>query len=133
MQEFAQKSVTRKKGVSLKDLEATEEVLNKKLDQQYQELLQIVNAPEFGEWQFYPIKEPQNLRKTFDDVVRNTQIAHQGGFSEEMIAIAENGTGNFLCMLSGHPEVYLQDHEKEKPEVVASDLKNFIEKAETID
>ncbi|WP_034565129.1 SMI1/KNR4 family protein [Carnobacterium gallinarum] len=123
-------STTRKKGVTLQDLQKTEHLLDVILDPCYQELFQLVNAPEFGEWLFYPIKDRLNLRKTFDDVVRNSQIAHGEGLPKEYIVIAENGTGNYLCMLSGQPQIYHKDHEQDLPRKIAPDLKTFIQQAE---
>lgn len=130
MRRFAEMSTTRKKGVSGLCIQETELALENTFDEQYKELVKIVNAPEYGEWRFYPIKDKENLKKTFDDVIRNTKLEREAGLPSEFIAIAENGTGNFLCMKSGEQSVYHKDHEYELPEQIFSDLKEFIQQAE---
>ncbi|MBC1558486.1 SMI1/KNR4 family protein [Listeria booriae] len=107
MKKYADLSVTCKTGVSPQDL---------------------VDAPEFGEWLFYPVKDKRNLRKTFYDIVRNTKIARESGLPEAFVVIAEDGTSDFLCMMSGQPQVYYKNHEQDSAEVIANDLKAFIER-----
>ncbi|MBC1373555.1 SMI1/KNR4 family protein [Listeria booriae] len=128
MKKYADLSITCKTGVTPQDLVDAEQLLGVQLDSQYKELFQLVNAPEFGEWLFYPVKDKRNLRKTFDDIVRNTKIARESGLPEAFVVIAENGTGDFLCMRSGQPQVYYQNHEQDSAEVIANDLKAFIER-----
>lgn len=126
MEIYAKLSTTTKPGISLKSLESTEKELDIILDIQYKQLLQLVNAPEFGDWTFFPIKDIKNLKKTFDDVVRNTKINRDYGLPKEYFVIAENGTGDYLCMLSNHPQIYYANHENSSLELVANDLKTFI-------
>lgn len=116
MKQFAEKSTTRKKGISDSCLQETEKSLAITLDKHYKDLVTLVNAPEYGEWCFYPIKDKKNLKKTFDDVVRNTKLERVAGLAQDFIVIAENGTGNFLCMKSGEAEIYHKHHEQEYPE-----------------
>lgn len=133
MEQFAKKSATKKKGVSALCLQETEQLLAVLLDEQYKNLIKIVNAPEYGEWCFYPIKDKNNLKKTFDDVVRNTKLKRTEGLPSAFIAIAENGTGNFLCMMSGESRIYHKNHEHEEPEEIFSNLKEFIQHAEAFE
>ncbi|WP_321388370.1 SMI1/KNR4 family protein [uncultured Enterococcus sp.] len=130
---FAEMSTTKKRGVTAASIQETEQLLTVTLDEQYKALLQLVNAPEYGEWRFYPIKDEQNLRKTMDDVVRNTKLKRAEGLPAEFVVIAENGTGNFLCMKSGESAIYHNDHEEECPMKVFQDLKAFIHQAETFE
>lgn len=97
-----------------------------KFDKQYINLIQIINALEFGEWCFYPVKDKTNLRKMFDDVVRNTSLKRNDGLSEKFVAIAENGMGDFLCVRSGELEIYHQNHEEDESTIIFSNLKEFI-------
>ncbi|MBC1227610.1 SMI1/KNR4 family protein [Listeria booriae] len=127
MKTYANLSTTGKPGVSLHNLQATELALNVTLDSQYKKLFQLVNAPEFGEWIFYPIKDTNNLKKTFDDVVRNTNLSRESWLPEEYVVIAENGTGDYVCMLSENQQVYYANHETNSLEVVADNLKDFID------
>ncbi|MBC2160232.1 SMI1/KNR4 family protein [Listeria booriae] len=128
MKKYADLSVTCKTGVLPQDLVDAEQLLGVQLDSQYKALFQLVNAPEFGEWLFYPVKDKRNLRKTFDDIVRNTKSARESGLPEAFVVISEDGTGDFLCMMSGQPQVYYQNHEQGSAEVIANDLKAFIER-----
>ncbi|MBC1286348.1 SMI1/KNR4 family protein [Listeria booriae] len=128
MKKYADLSVTCKTGVLPQDLVDAEQLLGVQLDSQYKALFQLVNAPEFGEWLFYPVKDKRNLRKTFDDIVRNTKIARESGLPEAFVVIAEDRTGDFLCMMSGQPQVYYKNHEQDSAEVIANDLKAFIER-----
>lgn len=130
MEQFAKRSATKKKGVTEECLQETEQLLAVVINEEYKALLKLVNAPEYGEWCFYPIKDKRNVKKTFDDVARNTQLKRAEGLPPQFFAIAENGTGNFLCMKSGESAIYHQDHEQESPEKVFSDVKEFIIHAE---
>ena len=130
MEQFAKMSATKNKGVTEECLQETEQLLAVVIDEQYKALVKLVNAAEYGEWCFYPIKDKRNLKKTFDDVVRNTQLKRAEKLPPQFFAIAENGTGNFLCMKSDESAIYHQNHEQESPEKFFSDLKEFITHAE---
>ena len=130
MNEYAEKSDSQKQGVSTQCLDETEAALGIVLAQQYRELFQLVNAPTFGEWLFYPIKDKKNLKKTFDDVVRNTKLKWEEGLPQSFVAIAENGTGNVLCMKRDEALVYHFHHEVQAPDKVFNDLKEFIDHSE---
>ncbi|EUJ32672.1 SMI1/KNR4 family protein [Listeria cornellensis] len=63
MERYVAMSTTQKKGVILTDLAKLEQELGIRFGPEYRELVQLLNAPEFGEWLFYPVKDMRNLKK----------------------------------------------------------------------
>ncbi|MBC1457731.1 SMI1/KNR4 family protein [Listeria newyorkensis] len=131
MERYVAMSTTQKEGVMLADLVKLEQELGIRFSSEYRELVQLVNAPEFGEWLFYPVKDARNLKKTFDDVARNTKLARENGLSNAFIAIAEDGTGDLLCLRIGNSgellrEVYVWLHETGECEQTYRDLGEMI-------
>ncbi|WP_221639730.1 SMI1/KNR4 family protein [Paenilisteria rocourtiae] len=75
--------------------------------------------------------QPQNLRKTYDGVLRNTKLARENGLSNQFVAIADDGTGDLLCLRIGNSkqmleEIYLGSHESGKCEQMYSNLVELI-------
>lgn len=70
------------------------------------------------------------MKKTWDDLVRQNEEVLDGEISDDLIAIAEDGTGDYLCLKvedgkAGDP-VYLWLHETDETEELAPTLKDFI-------
>lgn len=130
MQEIIKLLETNKKGVEESAIRETEQKLNIRFPDQYVQLFKLANGPEVGEWTLFPIKDPKNMKKTWDDVVRQNEEVLDGEISENLIAIAEDGTGDYLCLKvengkAGDP-VYLWLHETDETEELAPTLKDFI-------
>jgi len=130
MQEIIKLLETNKKGVEESAISETEQKLNIRFPDQYVQLFKLANGPEVGEWTLFPIKDPKNMKKTWDDVVRQNEEVLDGEISENLIAIAEDGTGDYLCLKvedgkAGDP-IYLWLHESDETEEIALTLKDFI-------
>ncbi|WP_282020948.1 SMI1/KNR4 family protein [Planomicrobium okeanokoites] len=130
MQEIIKLLETNKKGVEESAIRETEQKLNVRFPDQYVQLFKLTNGPEVGEWTLFPIKDPKNMKKTWDDVVRQNKEVLDGEISDNLIAIAEDGTGDYLCLKvedgkAGDP-VYLWLHETDETEELAPTLKDFI-------
>lgn len=130
MQEIIKLLETNKKGVEESVIRETEQKLNIRFPDQYVQLFKLANGPEVGEWTLFPIKDPKNMKKTWDDLVRKNEEVLDGEISDDLIAIAEDGTGDYLCLKvedgkAGDP-VYLWLHETDETEELAPTLKDFI-------
>lgn len=130
MQEIIKLLETNKKGVEESAIRETEQKLNVRFPNQYVQLFKLANGPEVGEWTLFPIKDPKNMKKTWDDVVRQNEEVLDGEVSDDLIAIAENGTGDYLCLKvedgKAADPVYLWLHETDETEELAPTLKDFI-------
>jgi SMI1-KNR4 cell-wall/Protein of unknown function (DUF4241) len=122
---------TRKPGVDKIHIKAAEENLGALFPDEYKELFMLINNPEIGDWILYPIKDSLNLKKTWDDIVRQNLEQREEALSNDLIAIGENGTGDKLCFRVRkkfmQSQVYIWDHETTRARVVALSLKEFIE------
>jgi hypothetical protein len=122
---------TRKPGVDEIHIKAAEENLDALFPDEYKELFMLINNPEIGDWILYPIKDSLNLKKTWDDIVRQNLEQREEALSNDLIAIGENGTGDKLCFRVRkkfmQSQVYIWDHETTRTRVVALSLKEFIE------
>ncbi|RLQ89717.1 SMI1/KNR4 family protein [Planomicrobium sp. Y74] len=130
MQEIIKLLETNKKGVEEPAIRETEQKLNIRFPDQYVQLFKLANGPEVGEWTLFPIKDPKNMKKTWDDVVRQNEEVLDGEISENLIAIAEDGTGDYLCLKvedgKAADPIYLWLHETDETEELALTLKDFI-------
>lgn len=120
-----------KKGVSQRSIALTEEKLGFKLNTDLVDLYKLVNACEIGDWILFPIKDERNIRKTWDDLIRNNQNSLKPeGFPDNFVIIGENGTGNFICYKVENKQmtesIFYWDHEKRNIEGIANNLKQFI-------
>lgn len=119
-----------KRGVSDINLKSTEEQLGAALPKQYKELCKLTNNAQIGEWTLFPIKDPDNLKRTWDDIVRQNHEVKEEVMAHNLIAIGEDGTGDILCFRLKdnivENEVYIWYHETKEVEELASDLKEFI-------
>ncbi|MGA9290088.1 MAG: SMI1/KNR4 family protein, partial [Anaerobacillus sp.] len=68
----------------------------------YKELFKLSNNAQVGEWTLFPIKDSKNLKRTWDDIVR-----------ENVGIVCEN-------------RIYIWYHETGRIEEIASSLKEFI-------
>ena len=73
MQEIIKLLETNKKGVEEPAIRETEQKLTIRFPDHYVQLFKLANGPEVGEWTLFPIKDPKNIKKTWDDVVRQNQ------------------------------------------------------------
>ncbi|MCM3006125.1 SMI1/KNR4 family protein [Priestia koreensis] len=97
---------------------------------QLKELFKLVNNLGIGDWILYPIKGPSNLKKTWDDIVRQNTEIRADYMRKDLIAIGDNGSGDRLCVkvqdgLMGD-EIYLWYHEDGELEEYAPNLGEFI-------
>ena len=122
---------TRKPGVDEIHIKAAEEKLGALFPEEYKELFKMTNNPEIGDWILFPIKDTLNLKKTWDDVVRQNQEQREETLMRDLIAIGENGTGDKLCFRIRkkfmQSQVYIWDYETTRTRVAALSLKEFIE------
>lgn len=130
MEEFLFKIQSKKKGVSEELICNSEKKLGAKFPDQYRELIMVANKPEIGEWQFYPIKDPNNIKRTFDDVIRANLDINNRSQVYDLIFIAENGTGDQLCFKVQNnimlEPVFIWEHENGNLNKIAGNLKAFI-------
>lgn len=121
---------TRKLGVDESDIKAVEDKLGAVFPELYKELFKLVNNAEIGEWTLYPIKDNRNLKKTWDDIVRQNTEVREEYLSEDLIAIGDDGSGDKLCLKVNdgimEDKIYLWYHEDGELEEYAPDLKEFI-------
>ena len=121
---------TRKPGVTDLDIKSAEEQLGVVFPEQYKELFKLSNNAEIDEWTLFPIKESKNIKRTWDDIVRQNQDVRDEGMADNLISIGEDGTGDKLCfqivdtVIDG--KIYIWYHETEELEELASNLKEFI-------
>ncbi|UPO90416.1 SMI1/KNR4 family protein [Niallia sp. Man26] len=122
--------LTRKPGVDEIDIKAAEEKLQAVFPEQFVQLYHLVNNPEIGEWLLFPIKDRKNVKKTWDDIVRQNTEVRYIGMADEWIVIGENGTGDKLCLkkVNGlmREQIFLWYHESGEAEELAPSLKQFI-------
>lgn len=130
MQEIIKFLETNKKGVEESAIRNTEQELSIRFPDQYVQLCKLANGAEVGEWNLFPIKDPDDMKKTWGDVVRQNKEVLDGEIFENLIAIAENGTGDYLCLKveNGKADnpIFLWLHESDETEELASTLKDFI-------
>lgn len=123
---------TRKPGVDEIHIKETEEKLGALFPDEYKELFMLINNLEIGDWILYPIKDSQNLKQTWDDIVRQNLEQREEPLSKDLIAIGENGTGDKLCFRVRkkfmQSQVYIWNHETTQARIVALSLKEFTER-----
>ncbi|MEK4069925.1 SMI1/KNR4 family protein [Peribacillus sp. FSL R5-0717] len=121
---------TRKPGVTDLDIKSAEEKLGVVFPEQYKELFKLSNNAQIDEWTLFPIKDSKNLKRTWDDVVRQNQDVRDEGMADDLISIGEDGTGDKLCFrivdTVMDDKIYIWYHETEELEELASNLKEFI-------
>ncbi|WLR58850.1 SMI1/KNR4 family protein [Guptibacillus hwajinpoensis] len=121
---------SKKPGITELDIKLTEEKLNVDLPEQYKELFKLSNNAQIGEWTLFPIKDSKNLKRTWDDIVRENIDIKDEGMSEELISIGEDGTGDKLCFRNAgrvcDNRIYIWYHETRRIEEIASSLKEFV-------
>ncbi|WNS80198.1 DUF2750 domain-containing protein [Domibacillus sp. DTU_2020_1001157_1_SI_ALB_TIR_016] len=95
-------------------VQKAEQDLGISLPEDYKQLLLTQNKFEIGDWAFYPIKDEEFIKKTWDNIVRNNQELKEllpSGF----VAIADNGTLNQLGYINAEGYVtnalYYWNHE----------------------
>ncbi|WP_088292096.1 SMI1/KNR4 family protein [Bacillus mycoides] len=130
MKEVKEIIQTRKSGVDELDIKETEEKLGAIFPEQYRELIKLVNNAEIGEWTLYPIKDNRNLKKTWDDMIRQNVELRDEDIPENLVVIGDDGSGDKLCLkinngIMGN-EIYLWYHEDAEIEEYAPSLKEFI-------
>ncbi|TRZ39949.1 SMI1/KNR4 family protein [Niallia circulans] len=129
MNEILSYIMTKKPGVDEIDIFATEEKLGAAFPEQFRQLYKLVNNAEIGEWLLFPIKDRNNVKKTWDDIVRHNIEAQTEGL-EGWIVVGEDGTGDKLCLKSSNglmeQEVYIWYHEDCVADKVAPSLKELI-------
>lgn len=130
MQEIIKLLETNKKGVEESAIRETEQKLNVCFPDQYVQLFKLANGLEVGEWSLFPVKDSKNLKKTWDDVVRQNKEVLADVISEDLIAIAGDGTGDYLCLKveggKADDPIFLWLHETDETEELAPTLKDFI-------
>lgn len=121
---------TSKPGVTDINIKSAEEQLGVAFPNQYKDLFKLTNNAQIGEWTLFPIKDPKNLKRTWDDIVRQNQDVRDEGMADNLISIGEDGTGDKLCFRIVDTvmdnKVYIWYHETEEVEEIASNLKEFI-------
>lgn len=128
MKELIELFETHQKGVGEPAIRQAEQKLNARFPQQYIELFQLANSPQIGEWQLFPVKDPDNEKRTWDDVVRQNSEAAE--LPKELLIIGHDGTGDYVCFTvedgQAQDAVLLWDHETQQVEKLAPSLKQFI-------
>lgn len=108
------------------NVEVAEKELAVRLPREYRNRLIAVNGGELttggDNWKVFPVLDTSDQRKakrSANHVVLATLEARaRDGFPEDAVAIAENGSGNFLVLLPRKgrldPQVHVWDHETRK-------------------
>ena len=127
IRELAQISATQHPGADEKAIKETEKALGAAFPQDYRDLIGLVNAPQFFDWDFFPIKDERHPEETATDIVEHNKGKLRPRFlAADYIAFAESA-GDYLCfkMVNGKMEdaVYLQSEDLEFPEPAAPDIK----------
>lgn len=121
---------TKKPGVTDLDIKSAEERLEVLFPEQYKDLFKLSNQAQIDEWTLFPIKDPRNLKRTWDDIVRQNKDMRDEEMDENLISIGEDGTGDKLCYKIVdkivEDKIYIWYHETGELEEVASSLKEFI-------
>lgn len=121
---------TSKPGVTDINIKSAEVQLGVAFPNQYKDLFKLTNNAQIGEWTLFPIKDPKNLKRSWDDIVRQNQDVRDEGMAANLISIGEDGTGDKLCFRIVDTvmdnKVYIWYHETGEVEVIASNLKEFI-------
>ncbi|WP_211654137.1 SMI1/KNR4 family protein [Planococcus alpniumensis] len=121
---------TNRKGVAEAAIRETEQKLGIRFPDQYVQLFRLANGPEIGAWILFPVKDPDNEKKTWDDVVRQNKEVLDREFPDNLLAIAEDGTGDYLCLKvedeKAVDSIYLWLHETDETEELAPTLKDLI-------
>lgn len=117
-------------GVDENIIGESENFIGIKLPKQYKQLLKITNGCEIGDWFIFPVKDPKNIKKTWDDLVYNNRN-RPCQIPEKLIVFAHNGTGDYLCFKKYDENkiddsIYYWNHETGNQEKVAEDLRQFI-------
>lgn len=79
-----------KPGVTDLDIHLTEEKLGVTFPTQYKVLYKLSNHVQVGEWILFPIKDPNNRKKTWDDIVRQNIELRDEDIPAELIFIGED-------------------------------------------
>ncbi|WP_226683456.1 SMI1/KNR4 family protein [Sutcliffiella horikoshii] len=121
---------TSKPGVTDINIKSAEEQLGVSFPNQYKDLFKLTNNAQIGEWTLFPIKDSKNLKRTWDDIVRQNQEVRDEGMKDDLISIGEDGTGDKLCFrivdMVIDNKVYIWYHETEEVDEIALNLKEFI-------
>lgn len=130
MNEISDLLDTSRKGVTEAAIRETEQKLGIRFPDQYVQLFRLANGTEIGEWILFPIKDPNNMKKTWDDVVRQNEDVLDRALPDNLLAIAEDGTGDYLCLKiedkQAADSIYLWLHETDETEELAPTLKDLI-------
>ncbi|MGG0740959.1 SMI1/KNR4 family protein [Niallia taxi] len=130
MNEIIARIMTKKPGVGEMDISAAEEKLGAAFPVQFHQLYKLVNNAEIGEWLLFPIKDRKNVKKTWDDIVRQNIEARKEGLAEGWVVVGEDGTGDKLCLKTSNglmeQEIYIWYHEDGVAEQIAPSLKELI-------
>lgn len=65
---------TRKPGVTVLDIKSAEEQLGVVFPKQYKELFKLSNNAQIDKWTLFPNKDSKNLKRTWDDIVRQIKM-----------------------------------------------------------
>lgn len=121
---------SKKPGVAELDIKLAEDKLNVTFPKQYIDLFILSNNAQVGEWTLFPVKDSKNLKRTWDDIVRQNIDIRDEKMPVELIAIGDDGTGDKLCFRNVGSEhdnkIYIWYHETGEIEELASSLKEFI-------
>ena len=130
MKEVREYIETKKQGVLELQIKETEEKLGAAFQNQYRDLIKLVNNAEIGEWVLYPIKDNRNVTKTWDDIVRQNVDMRDEYISENLIIIGDDGSGDKLCFKINNgkmdDQIYIWYHADDEMEEICPSLKEFI-------
>lgn len=104
----------------------TEELLNFNFPTEYKEAMKKMNGGEINimddYFTIFPIfdkTDRKRISRTCNSVDKETTLAREFFISENAVAIAGDGGGNYLILFPNDPAVYFWHHENENPTKVA--------------
>jgi len=120
-------------GVTEERLQEVETALGFKLPKELRNRYKHENKFNVGEWEFYPIKDEQYIKRTWDDLVR-VNLTDAEEYPEGFLRIAADGSGDELgYQLPDTETIVLWDHEEQELFPIAPTLKALIEKEQQME
>jgi hypothetical protein len=124
-----------KLGADIEAINAAEQQLGVTFPGVLKEIWQLSNGLEIpGGWVFFPVFDPSNPRKTCNSIVHENKPEVRFDYmSDDLIAIAGNGTGNVLALKAESgallPDVLVWDHELNRTRKWGRTLADILSKA----
>lgn len=113
-------------GVKESVIKEAELKLHTKFPEKLREAYLNGNKYSIDEWEFYPFKDENYIKKTWDDIVRANEVNGED-LPEGFICVADDGTGDQLGYLESRGDaLFIWDHETRELDKVADSFDDLI-------